>query len=363
MKADGGGSARTETNASLHVERQNTDHELGRRVTAADADADQTLSLSRARADRLLQAARAATDARLPLAEQTRAAVDLLLAQRGREDRTATAEREQDDARIDRDRDERRNKLVALLALERQTTDVHLALERKSADEAVATREEFLAQVSHDLRGLMAAHRLYIALLVRGVSSDELGRQIAPQIAALSQIDAQMDRLVGDLVDIAAIEAGRLSVELRPQSAVDLLASVTGVYAPLARERGQALSVLAAPDDVKVLADGARVIQVLGNLLSNAIKFTPAEGTIRVGFDATKDAVTFSVADTGPGVPAEQAAHIFERFVGSRHSPGGLGLGLYIAERLVVAHGGRLWLDDEASQGAVFRFTVRRATV
>lgn len=358
MKVDGSGFPRTETDASLQVERQNTDRELARRVTTPDADADAVLCLARERADRLLAAARAAADASLPLAEQTQIAVDLLLGQREREDLRVRTEREHDDARLNRERSEQREKLVALLALERQTTDLHLALERRSADEAVATREAFLAQVSHDLRGLMAAHKLYLALLVKGVSSDERGRQIAPQLSALAQIDAQMERMIGDLVDIAAIEAGRLTVERRPQSATDLLSTVTPVYEPLARERGQSLSVLPAPGDVDVLVDVTRLIQVLGNLLSNAIKFTPAGGEIRVGFEATDAEVTFFVADTGPGVPAQQAEHIFERFVG--RSPGGLGLGLFISSQLVEAHGGRLWLDNSTAEGAVFRFTVRR---
>jgi signal transduction histidine kinase len=241
MKADGSSSPRTETDTSLRVERQNTDRELARRVTTADADADEVLRLARERADRLLEAARATADARLPLAEQTKSAVELLLGQRHGEDRTVRSERQHDDTRLNRERSEQREKLVALLVLERQTTDLHLALERSSADDAVATREEFLAQVSHDLRGLMAAHRLYLALLVKGVSSDECGRQIAPQLTALAQIDAQMDRMMADLVDIAAIEAGRLTVEPRSHAATDLLSNVTRFYEPLARERGQSL--------------------------------------------------------------------------------------------------------------------------
>jgi signal transduction histidine kinase len=115
------------------------------------------------------------------------------------------------------------------------------------------------------------------------------------------------------------------------------------------------------PGDVAVLVDSTRVVQVLGNLLSNAVKFTPSGGTIRTGFEVGEKDVTFFVADTGPGVPAEVAGRIFERFVGSSSSPQGLGLGLFIAARLIEAHEGRLWLDQRAPVGAVFRFTLRRA--
>ena len=89
--------------------------------------------------------------------------------------------------------------------------------------------------------------------------------------------------------------------------------------------------------------------------------FTPRDGEIRVGFESRDDEVTFFVADSGPGVPAEQAEHIFERFVGSRTSSAGLGLGLFIADRLVDAHGGRLWFESAGARGTVFRFTLERA--
>lgn len=168
-----------------------------------------------------------------------------------------------------------------------------------------------------------------------------------------------MERLISDLVDVVAIDAGRLSVAPRSCSAAELLATSVAVFEPLARERSQALAVAPAAADVHVAADAVRVIQVLGNLLSNAVKFTPPHGAIRAGFEASDDEVTFFVEDTGPGVSADQAAHIFERFVGSPGS--GSGLGLYIANQLVAAHGGRLWFDREPGRGTVFRFTLVRA--
>lgn len=173
-------SVRAETDASLRVERDNTDVELGRRVVVADADADAVLRRARERADRLLEAARAAADASLPLGEQTEAAVALLLREREAEDRAITTERDEADGLLERERRERRDKLCALLALERQTTDLHLALERTSADGAVASRDDFLAQASHDLRGLMAAQKLYFALLLKEAGEGAPRQRLAP---------------------------------------------------------------------------------------------------------------------------------------------------------------------------------------
>lgn len=352
---------RAETDASLQAERRNTDQELARRVAAEELDADQVLRRARERADRLLNAARSAADARLPLSEQAKEAVALLLEERQEQDRAVAAERRQADELLDRERGERRDKLAALLMFERQTTDLHLALERDSADRAVASREEFLAQASHDLSGLLAAHKIYLALLLKEAGNGEQGRRLGAHLATLAKIDAQMERLISDLVDTVAIEAGKLAVTPRACSAAELLSTAVAVFEPTARERGQSLSVPAMPADVKVMADPVRVVQILSNLLSNAIKFTPPHGKIRAGFQATPDEIVAFVADTGPGIPAEQAERIFERFVGSGTAPGGLGLGLFIAQQLVDAHGGRLWLESDPSQGTVFRFTLQRA--
>jgi signal transduction histidine kinase len=355
------GDPRDETDASLRAERRKTDDELGRRVAIADADADAVLRGARERADRLLTAARAAADERLPLSELTKAAAALLLDQRDAEDRTVAAERKEADQLLERERSGRLEKVSALLVLERQTTDLHLSVERKAADDEIATRDDFLAQVSHDLRALVAAHKLYVALVVKEAGEGEHGRRLAPHLATLLKIDTQMDRLISDLVDLVAIDAGKLTVTLTPHSAAELLSTALAFFEPIASDRGQTLSVMPAPADVSVMADAARAIQVLGNLLSNAIKFTPPGGKIRVSCKAMNEEVMFSVADTGPGVPAERAARIFERFVGSRSSQGGLGLGLFISNRLVMAHGGRLWFDGATTQGADVRFTLRRA--
>lgn len=357
MSAKTDAMPRAETDASLRAERQNTDRELAR---GSVADGDQVLERARARADRLLDAARGAADARLPLTEQTKAAVALLLEQREAEDQAVSAERRETGELIQRGRRERREKLAGLLTLERQTTDLHLALERTASDRAVATREEFLAQASHDLRGLVAAHKLYLALMVRQSGDSEHGRRLAPHLATLSQIGEQMERLIHDLVDVVAIEAGVLAVVTRPYPVAELLSTATSVFEPAARERDQTLTVTPAPASVRVVVDVARAVQVIGNLISNAIKFTPPGGKITVGSDATREEVTFFVADTGPGVPAEDAARIFERFARASSSTG-LGLGLFISKRLVEAQGGRLWFDSNAGGGATFRFSLRRA--
>jgi signal transduction histidine kinase len=130
----------------------------------------------------------------------------------------------------------------------------------------------------------MGANKLYLALMLKEAGDGQHGRRLAPQLAALSQIGEQMERLIADLVDAVAIEAGVLTVVTRSYPAVELLATATAVFEPLARERGQTLLLTPAPAGVLVVVDTARAIQVIGNLVSNAIKFTPPGGRGRPRF-------------------------------------------------------------------------------
>ena len=108
-----------------------------------------------------------------------------------------------------------------------------------------------------------------------------------------------------------------------------------------------------------VLADRDRLLQVFSNLLGNALKFTPAGGEIRVGARVEDEQVLFYVRDTGPGIPTELLAHIFDRFwQANRTDRRGAGLGLSIARGIVEAHGGRLQVESEPGRGSTFSFTV-----
>ena len=116
------------------------------------------------------------------------------------------------------------------------------------------------------------------------------------------------------------------------------------------------------PDELPVIeVDGDRIVQALGNLIGNAVKFTPYGGTVRVGAVDEGERVRFYVADSGPGISAEKAAHVFDRFwTASRDLPArGTGMGLAIARGVVEAHGGRVWLEPAThGRGATFSFPV-----
>ena len=169
----------------------------------------------------------------------------------------------------------------------------------------------------------------------------------------------RMHRLLGDLLDIASIEAGHLSVEVQRCSVTALVSEaieLSGV--PAAKKQLQLERVLPSKE-LQIECDRDRVLQVFGNLVGNAIKFTPSGGSIRVAVESRGEEALFSVADSGPGIAPEELAHVFDRFWQAKKTARlGTGLGLTIAKALVEAHGGRIWVESTLGKGATFFFTM-----
>jgi signal transduction histidine kinase len=172
-----------------------------------------------------------------------------------------------------------------------------------------------------------------------------------------------MQHLLGDLLDMASIQAGRLSIE---QHAVDLgpmLVEACDSQQAMARAKGLVVLSEFAVDGLPVMCDRGRILQVLANLLGNAIKFCEAGDSVTCRAGVRDGEVLVAVSDTGPGIPAEQLESIFEpyRTVQPRDGASGTGLGLYITKGIVERHGGRMWVESEVGVGSTFFFTLLRA--
>jgi signal transduction histidine kinase len=184
------------------------------------------------------------------------------------------------------------------------------------------------------------------------------------QLNMIRRAGARMSRLVQDLLNVAQIEAGRLSIEARPTDVASLVVETAETLASLAAERSCRLEVDLERNLPTALADPARIVQVLANLVGNAIKFTPAGGQIVVGAKRVHDKLLCSVADTGPGIPEEQLPHIFDRFwQAKRTDRRGVGLGLAITKGIVEAHGQSVWAVSSVGIGSTFYFTLPLADV
>lgn len=236
---------------------------------------------------------------------------------------------------------------------------VSYAVERRRLSErarlAIDSRDEILRIVSHDMRNHMATVIAGLQLLKAEVAEDKRARRL-DQIEKAAQT---IRRLIGDLIDVDALEKGTLHVALAACDAASLIEASHAAFAPVAERRRLQLLAGARCRGVDVLCDRQRILQVLGNLLNNAIKFTPEGGSIELSCAADVGKVRFSVRDTGPGISEDQLGRVFERFFrGSQQSLEGLGLGLTVARALVAAHGGAIGVVSKPGQGADFWFTL-----
>ncbi|MDQ3364736.1 MAG: HAMP domain-containing histidine kinase [Myxococcota bacterium] len=347
---------RLTTDESLRAERRKTDAHLEGKLGVIKDEADEVVAEARDRADEVLSDAREREDAKLAARGLDAESLD---EERDREDAALTAERGGADAVIQKERVKRQLALASLLARERQDTDLRLQIERTYADAAVSSRENVLAMVSHDLRSLLGGIALSADMLGRSPEARDPAGTVARHAERIQSFAAQMTRLVGDLVDAASIEAGRLSVITEHRDAADLVRDAFEAFQPAAAIKGVELTCEIGQGATFVEFDYERILQVLTNLVGNALKFTAKGGHVMLGVTGRGDDVCFVVKDTGAGVPADQLDRIFDRFYQTnRNDRRGLGLGLFIAKSIVEAHGGRIWVESTVGTGSTFFFSV-----
>lgn len=205
---------------------------------------------------------------------------------------------------------------AALLEQERGATDKDLSAERSRSDKAVATRDDFLGMVSHDVRNMLNAVVGFAALIVKA-GSDNPAPHTEDVIAYARRIEragGRMNRLIGDLVDVASIEAGALGVTLEAGDPREIVSEVVDHFRSHASACGVTLTSDVASGNMRARFDAARLLQVLANLVGNAVKFTPRGGRVVLRIARESDHIRFEVRDTGIGIAATDLEAIFERF-------------------------------------------------
>lgn len=224
---------------------------------------------------------------------------------------------------------------------------------REKAEAAVRVRDETLGIVSHDLRNPLTTVALSAELLIDAPSEEQ-----REHVEMIRNAARQMERLIQDLLDVARVEAGRLSVQKSRVNAAELARQACDANAPLAEKKK--LRLVCDIDPLpEVDADRDRIVQVFGNLIGNALKFTPPGGTIAVRGRARNDCVTFEVCDTGPGIPESDLKNVFRPYWQAKKTAHmGAGLGLAIVRGIVEAHGGTVRASNARDGGAVFTFTI-----
>ena len=230
------------------------------------------------------------------------------------------------------------------------------------ARRAVELRDEVLAVVTHDMKSPLGAILFTASILGRSGDATPEWERVRRGAESIVSAAETLDRAMRDLGDIAALEAGKLSVVVGPEPAGQIVRDAVKLFGPLAVARAVTLSSVGEDAIYIVRCDRGRVLQVLGNLISNAVRHAADGGSVVVDVARDDRDAIFSVVDDGPGVAPELVPRLFTR--GAREERGRSlrrgagGIGLTIAGALVRAHGGRIWVEGEPTRGSRFSFTI-----
>ena len=224
-------------------------------------------------------------------------------------------------------------------------------------EHGVVEQRRFVADASHELRTPLAVMRAELEVALR---ADDPAADASEVLDSTAEEVARMSKIVDDLLTLAHRDENSLELLLAPVDLGEIAAEVAGQLLPLAEEGGVQL-VVEAPS-VPVVADQARVTQVVTNLVDNAVKYTGAGGSVRVRVWEEASGGGLAVTDTGPGIGPEDLPKVFDRFfrldAARTRARGGSGLGLAICRELVEAHGGRIWAESVPGAGSTFTLTL-----
>jgi signal transduction histidine kinase len=221
---------------------------------------------------------------------------------------------------------------------------------------------EFVADVSHELRTPIAALRMYNELQTEGDVDEATRREFLER--SIDQI-GRLEWLSTNLLDLSRIDAGIFPLDIRTGDLRDPIQAVVQAHSEVAVKRGVALDSAVPAEPVELRFDRERMVQLLTNLVGNALKFTPRGGGVSVELQEADGAVTVEVRDTGPGIPADELPHIFDRFYRGTNTgqarASGSGLGLAIVRSIVEMHRGEIDVASVVGEGTAFRITLPRA--
>lgn len=228
----------------------------------------------------------------------------------------------------------------------------------QEAQRATAARDEILGVVSHDLRNPLSAIAMCSRVLVDTPPSDAGARRDLAK--TIHESTTWMSRMIQDLLDVSAIEAGALSMVCDSEDIGQIVTRAAGLFARTAADNGVALVVRVEEPLARVSADAERMVQAVANLIGNAVKFTPVREGVAIEARSRGEVVEVSVADTGRGIAEADLPFIFNRFWHTRGAAAGAGLGLAIAKGIVEAHGGTIVVSSQIGEGSRFTISLPR---
>lgn len=240
--------------------------------------------------------------------------------------------------------------------LERLAGELSAANEElKKLDKA---KSEFISIASHQLRTPLSIIKGYISMIEEG-SFGRITKKIAEPLRRVYLSNERLIKLVNDLLDLSRMEGGRMRYEMKPTQFSVIIGSVVEEFQQIAQSKGISLRFKKESEDLPVRLDEEKMRQVAFNLIDNAVRYTPKGGSITITLAINPYHLLFSVADTGIGLNKQELNSLFQKFVRSKevariHTEG-VGLGLYVARRIVEDHGGRIWAESAGKgKGSAF---------
>jgi signal transduction histidine kinase len=229
---------------------------------------------------------------------------------------------------------------------------------------AVQTRDDILAMVSHDLKNPLTSIRMSAELCLRQIN--DLGiknkKQMSNVLHNINRYSEHMLRMIGDLLDVASIEAGKFSVRPSFEQFDIMLKELIEQLKPIADEKSLYLEYVQTTPIPQAFCDLDRIRQVCSNLIGNAIKFSHTGSRITIRLDATEEEIKFSVSDSGPGIARKNLNCLFDRYWQAKGiTQRGTGLGLYISKGIIEAHAGKIWVESELGHGTTVFFLLPSA--
>ncbi|HYY16203.1 MAG TPA: response regulator, partial [Gammaproteobacteria bacterium] len=230
-------------------------------------------------------------------------------------------------------------------------------------EETSRHKSEFLANMSHELRtplnSIIGFSEILLDEFMGGEVTANERREFLSNILSSGR---HLLALINDILDLSKVEAGRMEMQPAAFAIAEVINGVLNTIKPLAVRKQIGVEVAIDPALLSIVADPAKVKQILYNLLSNAVKFTPEQGHVGVRASQDEEGVRIAVWDTGIGIKAEDQMRIFEEFqqveTTTARQYEGTGLGLALAKKFVELHGGRIWVESELGKGSTFTFTL-----